>query len=370
MKKFVYLALFGAFAVSAQSASLWYQDFSNSNDVPLDATGRLFPPATPGTDQLATNSVYEGTWYRRANEAWATMFANTTAEKNGKSFACPQDAVGGVALRPGYHGHTDTWTTYVDINPGLKLDTTNLIYTLSFSAKVQHRLDASTNLFGTGSVQASWGWWDSTAPSNNFKWFASGQNFSNLTSTAWVTNSIQFVGARVNAAAASSPLVVRFTKKGPQNTTDFETWIDWVNIDGEDRYADWAASEGLTGVRTDDKDGDDIDDFTEWATGGNPNDSNDTGLAGACFMVDESGTNRFAYVTPRQTNYWSNGIDYWLEGTDSLTIPAWTNMGWNAGVADSGFNAEYDAVTNYVGNIESNDTQFIRLRVGHRGYNP
>jgi hypothetical protein len=378
MNKAKYIALFTAgvliSAISAQGAvNLWYDDFSGRVDLDGNGDHKFFPPATPGVGQLSTNIAHEGTWYRRnkSDHVWNSMFSEAGAS-NGPgtvSLEPPADSVGGAALRTGYHGQSELWDHYTEINTGINLDTTNLIYTMTFRAKVQATWKA-TNSVGTGSVNAGWGWWDSTAPSNNFKWFASGSGFSNLTSEAWVTNSVSFVGARVAEQAGNSPLIVRFTQKGPQNTWQYETWVDWISIDGTDLYADWASSEGLTGVRTDDKDGDNVDDFTEWATGGDPNDDTDTGLVGANFIVDVNGTNRLAYVTPRQTNYFETGANYWLEGTDSLTLPAWTNAGWTAGTASGGFNAGYDAVTNHVGGVESNATQFIRLRVGHRGYNP
>lgn len=372
MNKSVCFVLFVGAALSSQSASLWYTDFS---ELSYHATKHTkSAAATPGIAELSTNATYQGTWYRKTDNAWGTLFSMTNGVNNaGKSLACPQDCVGAAGLRTGYHGQNENYQNFTEINTGLGLDITNLVYTLSFRARVQHRLDASTNLFGTGAVTASWGWWNSSVASNNFKWFSSGATFSNLVSDAWVTNAISFVGPRVTLDAANAPLIVRFTQKGPQNTQDFETWVDWINIDGQDRYVDWATGKGLSSMdKTADEDLDGIDNFTEWATGGDPKNPADRGLIGDSFIWDNNGTNILTYLTPRQTNYWSNGIDYYFEGTDNLMFGSWTNIyPWEWKPADEGgFNPGFNAVSNYFTVSTSNDTQFIRLRAGHRGYHP
>ena len=104
---------------------------------------------------------------------------------------------------------------------------------------------------------------------------------------------------------------------------------------------------------------DGIDNFTEWAVGGDPNDPADTGLAGSGFVWDNNGTNVFSFITPRQTNYWWNGIDYYFEESDDLVVGSWTNIypwEWHP-VAEGGFNPGFDAVTNHFsGAVMSNDT--------------
>lgn len=165
-----------------------------------------------------------------------------------------------------------------------------------------------------------------------------------------------------------------------QNTLDFESWLDWIEITGVDPYAEWANSEGLASLdRTADEDLDTVDNFTEWAVGGDPNNPNDKGLPGSGFIWDNDGTNVFSFIIPRQTNWYPNGVNYNFEGNDNLiAASSWTNVypwDWNP-VDSGGYNAEFDAVTNYFSgtnslvNVDSNETYFIRLRVDHRSYNP
>ncbi|MCK4563264.1 MAG: hypothetical protein KAU94_01160 [Verrucomicrobia bacterium] len=357
MKKSNHIGLFTAafvlLAVSVQSATLFYDDFASW--LVGDADGKV----VPANGTLSDVTANPGVWYKND---WGSFFALTTA--TGIANQAPQDSTAGAALRVGYNFHNTNYTRTVTIDTGVTYDM-NTNYTFSLRAKVYSNDGSVPDGSEHGQIQISSGYWNVT----NMVWVKGG-DFVNLAATAWQTNSVVSNGARISPNAYGKSIILRLTRKA-NNSTNFFTWVDWVQIDGVNPYVDWATGEGLSSMdRTADEDGDGVDNFTEWSNGGNPNDPGDTGIAGPGFIVD--GTNRFAFVTPRQADYWPNGVDYYLEmNNEGLINGSWINAdSWSTGVNAKGFNADFDAVTNLVGNVESNDMQFLRLRFTHPDYNP
>jgi hypothetical protein len=377
------MAAFAVLSVYAAPVELWYDDFSTRYNI--GGSDKYFPPASPGLGEISTNNVVYpwNTWYRRSNEQYSTMFStNGATAGNGNDLSPPSGSLSGTGMRAGYWYH-DQFSNFSEINTGVILSN-DINYTISFRASLKHRIDPATNLVGSGSVQMSLGFWDTTVASNNWNWFNAGKNFTNLTSDAWVTNAVTLYGGRMNLKAAGHPLVLRVTKKSPKNDTDFESWLDWIKIEGVDPWAEYAADEGISSDRTADDDEDGVDNFTEWAVGGDPGDPNDTGLKGSALVQEIVNTNNvtnvvFTFIIPRQDEWYPNGINYNFEGNEDLAMgTAWTNVypwEWQP-VEQGGYSPEFDAVTNFFSgtnspaNVESNENYFIRLRVDHRSYNP
>ena len=211
--------------------------------------------------------------------------------------------------------------------------------------------------------------------STNFQWSGTGASFTNLTAS-WQEFSIKVNGARISTNAYGKPMLIELKRNAP-NTPDYNSFVDWIKIEAYNPWADYVDDEGLgTYDRTAHSDTDGVDNFTEWAFGGDPLDSGDRGLSSTIGIVDmgADGTNEVIVITPRQTNYWENGVDYVFDENEDLSFSAaWTNVWpweWKP-VDEGGYNAEFDAVTNiFSGAVLSNDTYFIRIRADHRDYNP
>jgi len=341
-------------AISAQSSTLYYEDFSVLAH--SEADGKVVPLNGALPEVIAN----PGVWYK---DAFGSFFALTNA--TAADSRAPVDCSDGAGLRVGYWNHNTNYTRTVTIDTGVAYDM-NTNYTISIRAKISPNDGATPDGSVQGQIQISSGYWNVT----NMVW-VKGSDFANLTATAWQTNSVTSNGARISTNAYGNSIILRLTRKAA-NPTNYFSWVDWVQIEGVNPYTEWAAGEGLSSMdRTADEDLDGLDNFTEWANGGNPNDPGDTGLSGPGFIMDVDGTNRLAFVTPRQADYWPNGVDYYLEMNDDLVVGSWTNAdSWVLGTSEGGFNADFDAVTNLAGNVESNDMQFLRLRVTHPDYNP
>ena len=346
-------------AASAQSVALFYDDFSSY--LVGDPDGKVVPAT--GLDNALSNT---NVWY--INQS-GVFFASTGATVAANGGVPPSDSSNGAALRVGFWSQPN-YGRSAGINTGLAYDA-NSNYTFSCAAKVLE-MNGNTNEDATafGQINILFGYYDTN---NAFVSF-NNSSITNVGATEWTTNSVTLYGGRVREAARGEPIILRVSRANFVNSTNYITWVDWVRLEASSPYGDWRDGFSLSGsnsVMTADWDEDGVDNMTEWATGGDPTNSANTGLFGAAFMVDASGTNRFAYVTPRQVDYWANGVDYYLERNTDLVSGTWTNAGsWIAGVAAGGFNADFDAVTNYVGGVETNNTEFVRLRVSHPGYNP
>ena len=127
-------------------------------------------------------------------------------------------------------------------------------------------------------------------------------------------------------------------------------------------YDSWVAQYPTLGSLTnlnDNYDGDALNNLYEFAQGGNPTNA-DAGNASVYRIVGDTGTNYFEYVYYRRKDYVRQGLTYELELTESLTIPAWTNVGYE--VTGTGtYNEDFRSVTNRVPSIDP--AKFIQLQI-------
>lgn len=360
----------GAEPPTLPAGTVFYDDFENYSDLTGDG---VTVPST--SDPFDWNDILNNPWTGRATDYWrpsgyGSIFARTNATTDGGTLDAPADSTGGVAAKVGFVNHGAESFQTLTVNTGIKFNI-NTNYTVSIRAKVKNKENnTASDATAVGQMNLSVGYYN-VATSNYLP--PSVESSTNLTATNWTDLSVTMNGARLSTNALGNDLVVRLSRGAFSNSTDYLSWVDYIRVDVSSPVDDWLASQGLTNVSwTADADGDGVDNFTEYATGGDPNDPGSTGFSGPSFIVDVGGgTNRFAYVTPRQVDYWANGVDYYLERTTDLVTGTWVRAGtWVVGTGIQAYSAEFDARTNYLGNIDVNDQQFLRLRVSHPGYNP
>ena len=167
--------------------------------------------------------------------------------------------------------------------------------------------------------------------------------------------------------ATKTNVKIKFECDASGNTDD--VYIDNVVISGFEpnvaTYEVWVAGYGLTGpdaAGAADLEPDGLDNFREYAYGGNPVSADLAALLPAFSMVSDLGTNRVEYVYRRRNDHVLRGLVYTVETTTSLD----TNILWNtSGVIEIGsaaLDAEFDAVTNWIP-TDVEDQQFIRLQI-------
>ena len=111
-------------AISVQSATLFYDDFSSW------LVGNSDGKVAPANGTLSDVTANPGVWYKNG---WGSFFALTTA--TGIANQAPQDSTAGAALRVGYNFHNTNYTRTVTIDTGVLYDM-NTNYTVSLRAKV------------------------------------------------------------------------------------------------------------------------------------------------------------------------------------------------------------------------------------------
>lgn len=118
-------------------------------------------------------------------------------------------------------------------------------------------------------------------------------------------------------------------------------------------YTGWALSYGVQQGITGDDDSDGLSNLYEYGLHGDPTDAGDQGISPQVFVSNGS----FGYVYPQLADS-ESGLLYYLETTDDLLAPAWTNAGYfMAGTNVTGGDVNY--VTNLV--PTDADMQFIKL---------
>ncbi|MCK4565484.1 MAG: hypothetical protein KAU94_12515, partial [Verrucomicrobia bacterium] len=143
-----------------------------------------------------------------------------------------------------------------------------------------------------------------------------------------------------------------------------------IDSDGDKMPDLWESGYGLNpgsaADATEDPDTDLLKNLGEFALGGNPTNGNDIGYLPTFTLVDiGGGTNRFAYVYPRRTDWQEIGLDYDLGVTDDLVAGAWVDWAhWINGVGAEAFGEGFDAVTNYLSLDNEFKQRFIRLEIG------
>lgn len=140
--------------------------------------------------------------------------------------------------------------------------------------------------------------------------------------------------------------VAVFSNVSAPALTPYELWITGFPV------GEWDA-------KGDDPDADGLDNFTEWALGGNPSEILDIGIDSE-YSVD--GTS-FTYVYPSNKNGDVQGVLYNLEASDDLVVGIWTNSGITVTVGGNhSADADYVAVTNQVP-VAGASERFFRLNV-------
>ena len=130
-------------------------------------------------------------------------------------------------------------------------------------------------------------------------------------------------------------------------------------------YSEWL--DGFTGMgaetnRTDNPDGDLLENLYEYALGGNPM-VPDTGNESTFQTLEEGGTNWLEYIYAKRNDAPERGLEYYLETVPNLITGTWTNDNYTvqgSGVLDD----EFDTVTNRVP-VDAENQQFIRLQVDY-----
>ena len=134
--------------------------------------------------------------------------------------------------------------------------------------------------------------------------------------------------------------------------------LDDVDL-AEMAYGMWVAGYPTLGGQTnkaDNPDGDPLDNFGEYALGGNPTNGADAGIA----SLFASGPGYFEYIHVRRND--NSYIDYWLETCTNLVSGAWSNTGYTVVGTNTDFAApNFEAVTNRIP-THSDAVKFIRLR--------
>ena len=134
----------------------------------------------------------------------------------------------------------------------------------------------------------------------------------------------------------------------------------------EGSYEAWIADYPGVGVLTsltDNPDGDALNNLCEFAMGGNPNDSSDTGHSPTNMIFAQNSTNWFYYIYPKRIDAAEAGLTYSIEWTANLTNN-WTNAFYEVTGTGiwSGAEAEFMAVTNRI-STDVADTQFLKLNI-------
>ena len=120
------------------------------------------------------------------------------------------------------------------------------------------------------------------------------------------------------------------------------------------RYSDWSTQWGATlGSSTNDYDGDGVDNFTEYAFGGNPANASETGT----LPVFETANGELSYVYVKRAN--DSTLTYALESTTDLVSPDWQQSGYVV-LQDAWGGNEFSTVSNRV--ETGRKKAFLRLR--------
>ncbi len=131
-----------------------------------------------------------------------------------------------------------------------------------------------------------------------------------------------------------------------------------------DPYLGWIGQYPAVGSatnKTDNPDGDSLDNLSEWGLGGDPANPLDVGHVPVSGTIDIGGTNWFEYVYAKRNNADALGLSYSVEQNTDLAIGSWkTNA---VDVLGSGtLDSEFDTVTNRV-QTDVEDRQFLKLLI-------
>lgn len=131
-------------------------------------------------------------------------------------------------------------------------------------------------------------------------------------------------------------------------------------------YVDWSMTNLLTTGRYGDQDDDGQINLHEYATGGNPTNPAETGIAPVYSIVEENGTNWLYYTYPELAGSMNN-VEYSLRLADNLLSSNWASTGYEeVGVGSNVFASGFNAVTNRI-NMAGKQTRFVGMNIGSAG---
>lgn len=132
-----------------------------------------------------------------------------------------------------------------------------------------------------------------------------------------------------------------------------------IDLAALDLYGVWSNDYALVEGPDGHDDSDGLSNFEEYARGGIPTNTADTGFPITFEASRSGGTNVMVYTYPRRTD--DSNLTYWLELTDNLVSNVWKTNGYvevGAGMID----ATFESVTNQIPTLGKNN-EFIRLLI-------
>ncbi|MDZ8119070.1 hypothetical protein [Pontiella agarivorans] len=154
---------------------------------------------------------------------------------------------------------------------------------------------------------------------------------------------------------------------GPSDFISFDylSFIPVQEVVVEPTYEGWLSQFPALGSETnewDNPDGDALNNFYEYALGGNPSDPADVGYVPTYRNVEDHG-NWIEYVYAKRNDADVRGLNYYLASdTDLVVAPGWVAADYEVLGTNVGYAVGFDAVTNRV-STDLEDTQFIKLIV-------
>jgi hypothetical protein len=133
--------------------------------------------------------------------------------------------------------------------------------------------------------------------------------------------------------------------------------IKYVPVADPDSYEFWISQYdvGTATNKTDNPDGDALDNLYEYGSNGDPTNPTNTGIQ-SIYQTDGSA---MEYIYARRIN--DTNLVYYLEIADDLIVGTWTNAGYTVtGVNTNSGIADFDMVTNSIP-ADVKDQQFIKL---------
>ncbi|MDZ8119065.1 hypothetical protein [Pontiella agarivorans] len=158
------------------------------------------------------------------------------------------------------------------------------------------------------------------------------------------------------------------------NTNDFGP-SDFVTIDYlrvvpvssmiPETYETWLElfpTLGAATNKTDNPDGDALNNLYEYALNGNPTDAADIGYIPTSQLVEDGGS-WLQYVYAKRADADTRGLNYYLEtDTDLMIAPGWTNAFYDVIGTNTEFAVGFNAITNRI-STDTKSQQFIQLQI-------
>jgi len=140
-------------------------------------------------------------------------------------------------------------------------------------------------------------------------------------------------------------------------------YFDYVKLEiigGASEYSAWSNRYALVEGPDGDDDLDGLINLYEFGLGGDPTNALDQGSSPEFEILGAGGTNWLYYVYPERA-FGNDGLLYYLELSDSLSVPGWTNAGYEVlGTEENGFEPGFNAVTNRI-STSTDPERFVRL---------